>query len=346
MVNRAGAHMLGYGDPSELVGRPVFDIVHPDDRALVVERIKRVMAGGGSGALVEERFLAKDGSFVPVEVVNSAFVWHGRPAVQVVVRDISRRVEAERSRRETDANYRAMVEGMGDGVAVHQQGTVVLMNRAGARMLGYDDPAAVEGMSVVGFLHPDQRDAMLERMRQVLAQGGIAPPAAASFRRKDGSYVQLEVANTVLSWQGQPAIQVVFRDVSERQRAEQELRASEERFRRLADASPDGIAVYQDGVVVLVNPAFVTALGYDSPDDALRHPAAEFVHEDDLPTVNTRSMELDGSATPGESLAVRFRRRDGTFVRAEVVGVSTTWQGRPAIQVMARFAARPRRDTA
>ncbi len=85
-VNQTTLEFLGYAR-EEILGRPVLDLVHPDDRPLVVERMK---AGLPRGAL-EERFLRADGSVVTAEVVAIPIDFEGVPAVLAVARDVSER---------------------------------------------------------------------------------------------------------------------------------------------------------------------------------------------------------------------------------------------------------------
>src|SRR5512136_801782 len=100
-------------------------------------------------------------------------------------------------------------------------------------------------------------------MRQVLAAGPTGAPAKARFRRRDGSYVSLDVANATLAWQGRPAIQVVFRDVTDRDATERALRESEENFRALAENATDGVTIGDgQGRHVFVNRRAAEILGY------------------------------------------------------------------------------------
>lgn len=101
MVNRAAAALLGYEDPRELIGRPVLDFVHPDDREKVQERIRAMLTEGRRVPPLEERFLRRDGTAVEVEVAAGPFTLEGRPAVLVVAREIGARKRLEEQLRQS-----------------------------------------------------------------------------------------------------------------------------------------------------------------------------------------------------------------------------------------------------
>jgi PAS domain S-box-containing protein len=93
-VNPAGAKLIGAGSPQELIGKPILDVVYPDSRSQVIERLRHV-AEGKEAPLFEEKFLKFDGSVIDVEVVGIPFSYQGQIATQVVVRDITKRKQAE-----------------------------------------------------------------------------------------------------------------------------------------------------------------------------------------------------------------------------------------------------------
>jgi len=99
-VNAAAVRLLGAHTPDELLGREALEIVHPDYRDLVAERIRRETEDREAVQTIEERFLRLDGTAVDVEVTGIPFTFEGRPAGQVVARDITerKRVEEERAR--------------------------------------------------------------------------------------------------------------------------------------------------------------------------------------------------------------------------------------------------------
>jgi PAS domain S-box-containing protein len=98
-VNPAATRLLGASDPSELVGRPIFDFVHPDDRVLVRDRVRQLAGGVSALPAVEETFVRLDGAPIYVEVSSIGFTYQGRPAVQIVVSDVTERRRAEQAQR-------------------------------------------------------------------------------------------------------------------------------------------------------------------------------------------------------------------------------------------------------
>lgn len=94
-TNQAGARLLGAQHAGQIIGRPIVDIIHPDGLQQATERIQRMLAGEQGLYPVEDRYIRLDGSIAPVEVVAAPLTYDGKPAVQVVVTDISARKQAE-----------------------------------------------------------------------------------------------------------------------------------------------------------------------------------------------------------------------------------------------------------
>lgn len=92
-VNPSMVRMLGYGSHRELIGKPVPMVVHPDDHALVAERIGVMATTGAMLPLAEERFVRKDGSVVHAEVVALPIEYKGAPSFVAIGRDVSERRE-------------------------------------------------------------------------------------------------------------------------------------------------------------------------------------------------------------------------------------------------------------
>ena len=93
-VNAAIIQLMGATSAQDLIGKSVFDFIHPDSLEVVLQR-SSVLLAGGSGPLIEEKFIRLDGQSIDVEVITTPISYAGQLAVQVLVTDITKRKEAE-----------------------------------------------------------------------------------------------------------------------------------------------------------------------------------------------------------------------------------------------------------
>jgi len=98
-ANTAAARLMGARESADLIGVPVMSFVHPDDRPLVLDRIRRTQMEGRLAEPVEERFVRLDGGVIHVETTALPTIYEGHPATQVVVRDITAHKRATASQR-------------------------------------------------------------------------------------------------------------------------------------------------------------------------------------------------------------------------------------------------------
>lgn len=148
-------------------------------------------------------------------------------------------IESERLQ-ESEERYRKLVEVAPVGVAVHSEGRLVFTNQAGANIIGANQPGDMLGKPIWGFIHPDYREAARDRIQRLVAGEKGLYPVEDLFLNLEGGPVPVEVFAVPLSYDGKPAIQVLIQDISERKRAEDEIRLSNERLielsRRLVEA--------------------------------------------------------------------------------------------------------------
>jgi PAS domain S-box-containing protein len=177
--------------------------------------------------------------------------------------DITEQRRSEEALRASEARYRALVESSPDGIGIHQDGRIVFINPAGARLLGAQNPDELVGKPIEDIIHPDYREVVRERIQRSLATGQPAPPLMEKFIRLDGTVIDVEVTAVPIMWEGRPAMQVVFRDITERKRMEEELKASEERYRDLFENANDGIYILdRAGRIVSFNRKAEELTGY------------------------------------------------------------------------------------
>lgn len=124
-------------------------------------------------------------------------------------------------------------------------------------------------------------------------------------------------------------------DITERMEAQEALKESEVRYRRLVDNAPISIAVYQNGVFVFVNTFGLKLMGASSPADLLGKSVLEIVHPDSLNEVGKR-MLLVANSSEVPAFEERLIKLDGIIFDAEVTASSTLFNGKPAAQVIVK----------
>ena len=255
--------------------------------------------------------------------LDVAYIARGPDLVIVATGDLTGRFQTEGKLEESERRYRTIVEGAPDGIVVHRDGTILYVNEAFARLVGAPSPGSVVGTPVLSHVHPDDRAGVVARVRGI-EEGGVAPLLEERLLRADGTVVYAEVAGIPTTFDGEPAVQAIVRDVSERRKA-QAL------FVALSEQALTGVAVIQDDKVRYANPRAAELFGFASaadmvgvPDDALVAPASREY---------TRSMQqsrLDqGSGTMHYTCT--GLRRDGTEFDVEVFGSVVELDGRPAL---------------
>jgi PAS domain S-box-containing protein len=231
-----------------------------------------------------------------------------------VAQDVTeiRLVEAEAQERMVA--YQTLMNTAPVGIGVHQDGKIVMVNPAGARLLGYDDPQEVVGLNVLDIVHPEDRPLAIKRIRDVIEQQKHGAPVEERFRRRDGSYVPIEVVNAPFLWKGRPAVLVVVRDLSGEKQLTQRAEEAWLHAKAILETSPHGIAAQTDGRIVFANPAFARMFGY-SLEELIGMPVKELIPEYE----EKRIAEYAAARLKGEPAPVRYqvdgRRKDGTVFR-------------------------------
>ncbi len=110
-----------------------------------------------------------------------------------------------------------------DGIWVHRYGEVLFANRAAAAMFGAQSPDDLIGKQTLDFVAPEYREIVWERMRRGQEEGEPAPLIEEKLLRLDGSEFWADVCAVPIEWGGQPAVQVIIRDITERKQMEERL---------------------------------------------------------------------------------------------------------------------------
>jgi two-component system cell cycle sensor histidine kinase/response regulator CckA len=227
-ANLAGARLVGAERPQHLFGTPLLDLIHPDSRAEAQGRLDEA-SSRASAAPFEEKMVRLDGAVIDVEVVAAPFTFQGRPATQVMVRDITARKESAETLRRQAEFIRAITESAAEGLyAIDRAGRVTFMNSAAERMIGWlrEELFLRDLHQMTHYRRPDGT-AFPRHECPILAsmENRTTIQRDDAFIRKDGSLLSVTfTASPLRSAEGETVGAVIaFHDSSERRRLEEQL---------------------------------------------------------------------------------------------------------------------------
>jgi PAS domain S-box-containing protein len=243
-VNQRLCDIVGY-DRKDLMAKTFADITHPDDLEQDVRQMQRVLTGEIDNYVMEKRYYRKDGSVVWVNLtVALRRKADGSPDYFIsVIEDISARKLAEESMRESKEQLAGIVSSAMDAIiTVDDDQRIVLFNEAAERMFGC--PAAEAMGQLLDRFIPDRfRDTHAEHVRRCGETGGASlakgRPSALVALRSDGTEFPIEASISSIEVGGRRLYTVIYRDITERKRAEAEREqlAREQVARAAAEAA-------------------------------------------------------------------------------------------------------------
>jgi diguanylate cyclase (GGDEF)-like protein/PAS domain S-box-containing protein len=260
------------------------------------------------------------GNSTPEELADGSITWHGFNT------DITERKRREETLRESEESHRNLFENANEAIFVAQGGKIIFLNPKTTGMIGYTEEEILS-RPFIEFIHPDDRDMVIDR--HVRRMKGEEIPQTYDFRifHRDGNVKWVELNVVLINWKGRTATLNFLSDLTERKKAEEALRESEERYRALIEKSNDAITLVKGDRHIFVNQNMVKMFGYDRPEEIIGQSLGMLVHPDD----RKRVLDINRRRQKGEIVpkkyAVKGQRKDGELIHFEVSASKTTFQG-------------------
>ena len=313
---RAGGAAMPGALGTELVGRPLRAAL-PDDAALRLELALAAARRSGRPSYVAWAVDDAEG----VREVEARVVPLGGGEVVLLVCEALERAATALALRAGEELVRRLTENATDMVQViGADGRIVYTGPSILHLLGY--PAeAIAGTPATDYVHPDDVALVHSAIAAILGNPGVPLRVEYRVRHGDGSYRHFEGnCRTLSPTSPEEGIVVNARDITDRKRAEDLLRESEERWRTVIANTHDIISVLDvAGRVTFQSPSFERVLGYPA-DEMLGRSALELLHPDDEPAVLAALaaiVERPGSTGHAE---YRYQHRDGSWRVLETYG--------------------------
>jgi len=251
-ANAKMAKILGY-KLEELIGETVRKFTPPE----FIPYIGEIRKSLEQRRRVRERFevtlLNVDGNRVSVEVSAKFIEYEGEPAVIAIVRDVTKRKEAEEALRESEELTRGMLESAATGIYIVQGGKFQYVSPLFEEISGYTSEELI-GTYSLGYVHSEDREAARERAIANL-KGESSSPYEFRFIRKDGRSVWVLEKVASIQYKGERATVASFMDITGRKQVEEALRESEEKYRHLFQDLTDAafLADAETGLILETN---------------------------------------------------------------------------------------------
>ncbi len=186
----------------------------------IVDTLKRGQAWSG-----EVEFQREEGKVAYAWLMISPVVGAGGSLLECVgmYHDVTERRELARKFEESQEKYQSIVESSLDGIVVIQEGELVFVNPSAVRIFGYDSVEDMRAASFSDTIAPSSRSFILGEQQAQLTGENILRNDELKGLTKTGKVIDLEVNARLIPWNGRPAVQASFRDITQRKQLEREL---------------------------------------------------------------------------------------------------------------------------
>jgi PAS domain S-box-containing protein len=230
--------------PDEALGQQILSLIHEDDVALVSERLSR--AAEAPNLLTELRARRKDGTWCECEGSGRIITGpEGEPLLLINVRDITERKRAERE----IALLAAIVESSDEAIiSISPQFRIMTLNKGAQQMFGFTATEAIGKVYFELYVLREDREKVGEWMKEDLAAFRSDPAYVRRYEgrrlRKNGSSVEVSIVVSGIHLGGNVVgMSIILRDITERKRAERELREARDYTRGLIESSVDAMVI-------------------------------------------------------------------------------------------------------
>ena len=326
-INQFALKTLGYTE-GELIGKSIINTVYAPESRRKARRLFKKWQETGRLENEELKIITKEGIeriiLLSAGVVIDA---EGNFLYSISMqRDITERKQAEEE-------YRTIIHTAMDGfVLLDMQGHFLDVNEAYCHIIGYSRDEILD-MALSDVEIEEGSGEVIEHMQKVREAG--YGRFETRHRCKDGDIVGIEVSVKYVPTAGGRLV-AFYRDITERKKAEEALQESEERYRSLVELSPDAIFVAIEGKHVFVNSAGMELYGASSPDQIIGKPIMDFIHPDYRAPVAERIRMAMQTKKALPAVEEKFIRLDGREIDIEARAIPFIYQGKSAIQAVAR----------
>jgi PAS domain S-box-containing protein len=327
--NKAIEKLTGYDQ--DILGKVnALSLIAPDFRASAVEDLAQLAAGGDS-TLLTYKILKKDNLAIWVECIGKKITYGNGPAVLISMRDITGRRELDYRIRESEASYRGLFNTIRQALYIlDREGKFVDVNAGAEKMYGHSRQEFL-GRTPEFLSAPGRND--LQAVAEKIQKAFAGEPQEFEFwgLRRNGEVFPKDIFLYKGTYFGEDIVLAVGIDITERRKAENALRESENKFATVFRSNPVTLTLVSatDGRFVDVNDAFVANTGYTREEVIGRRSGEVGIFPDarEYEQLQTRLR----SGHPAVRMELHVRQKNGEVRACQFSSGIILMQGRPHI---------------
>jgi len=265
-VNDALLELLGSNDKNDLIGKHVLELIAERDRARAIQNSLECVRTG-KGFVGQYAALRADGLEFQVEVATSRIDDGEGQGVGFIdiIRNVSDRIKAEESVRQNEEKFRTLAEESPNIIFINKGGRVVYANKKSEEITGYSREDLYSPEFNFLSLNPPEHVEAVQLAYAKHMRGEFVPPYEYALITRDGQRINAIINTSIIEYNGDKAILGIITDITERKKAEEEMKIAASIF----DLATDSIFVHDmDGNIVNFNEAAYKLRGYSKEEMA------------------------------------------------------------------------------
>jgi PAS domain S-box-containing protein len=266
----------------------------------------------GSAVRVSRQMLGRDGRAIDIIYSSESFELAGRPCLVTIIQDVTESKRTAAALAANEERFRSFIENASVGIyRSTPEGRIVMANPTLVRIMGYDsaEELMARDLEKEGYEPGYSRS----EFKAAIEGAGVVDGLETAWKKQDGTTIYVrESANVIRGPDGRVQYyDGIIEDISERKKAEQALRESEERFRNLTAAAFEGVVITENGRILDINDQALRMLGYERAE-MIGRAVADFVSPE------TRAIVADAIGAQREvTYKHQLVRKDGTRLHVE-----------------------------
>jgi len=327
-ANRFFMNLMELEDNVNFVGRNYFDYFLGDQSSIMRNRCKAIINEKFSMPFVEVEIKTEQGSVKFIEGIDNFILYQKKSCVVTLLHDVTSRKQADEKLIERESYYRALYNDANDGIIVLGNGKFIDCNKKALELFDLKREELI-GKTPYDISPVYQFDGTLSEEKAKTAINTVSKGKSMIFewehQKKDGILIDVEINLNKVNLDIDKFVILGFiRDLTERKKAELELKESEVRFRSTFDSAAVGIShVNLDGKFMMVNQKLCEITGYTF-SELTRMSFQEITHPDDLEHDMLLSQKLKAGAIDTYTVEKRYLKKGGGIVWVKITP-SVVW---------------------